>query len=268
MDKIKEYQKMVLDIAIEKIIFFIFSSVALGGIGKILLDWLGGQWPIIDHYSYLFVILFSLGGGLISIYLFKHFDRNIPHYKPFDFDFSVDKKEIIFEFKEKSNGDKATYVKKYTLRPLKNNLKVFEDKYSWTGKVCNEPVSAKSGQEYILTKRKGTWQPYDVKFEPHLNKNQPIDIEGKWELENVSGAVPFISTTIEHPTKKLIFRLKVPKDLKIASLNCEIFAGMGILISCGKTESIPPDNEGNFEWIIDNPKLLHYYEASWSKPLK
>jgi len=28
----------------------------------------------------------------------------------------------------------------------------------------------------------------------------------------------------------------------------------------------PPDEDGNFEWIIENPKLLHYYEMSWLKP--
>ena len=249
---------------IEYVSGLLITSGILGGIALFITTWL---WPIRAGYRpYIIIAVIGLGALLFS-YLFKHFSKKFPHYRFLDFNFIADKKEIVFEYEDGSFGRKATYTKKYILCPLKKNLDTFKDKYFWTGDNPAVPRSKIRDQECILKNKMGVWQFYEINFPRHLTKGMPTPTEVEWKLnDGLGNAVPFISATIEQPTNLLILRLNVPHDLKITRAYGEVFANMGAINGWGSKE-IPPDEKGNFVWTIEKPKLLHYYEMSWLKPI-
>jgi hypothetical protein len=156
------------------------------------------------------------------------------------------------------------YTKRHRIRALREGLDRYPDKYFWTGDMSPDVRTKVRGQIFTPTMRKNYWQHYEVLFGRYLNKNEEIETELAWLLDDSSKrAVPFISATIEEPTDLLKLTLEVPIEWGLTEVICEVANGASAKRPL-ESKTMAIDQQGKAEWSISNPKLLHHYEMRWS----
>lgn len=226
----------------------------------------GGSTALVSVVSWLEPYKWVLTSVVFSIVLLiliaryqKKYKKYLPIYPPLEFDFEVLELEITYEHHEKN---KMTYSKRKKLKALRNGLDRYQDKYLWTGKGNVTLKSKDKSQKVAATDRKNVWQNYEIRFPYMLNEGDIIETCPVWTLiDEENMAVPFMSSSIEEPTKNLKFVLKLPADVKVASVVKEISSGLG----ARKPFSSVPDElkDSSVVWIEPEPKLLHHYELKW-----
>lgn len=212
------------------------------------------------YEKYRFWIGLILGGTLIFLCmaLYRRF-RVRPSFPRLEFDFTLKKKEIIFQYYDRIS---AVYTKRIRVKGMRSALTSYPDRYKWTGKNV-VPRSGIEGQTLRLTSKKNVWQCYEIEFEKTLMKDEETDTEMICELTDPErAAVPFISATIDEPTEFLRMVLIAPVTLGIHQCVCEV--STTISSKAPLSSEIIQEQNGQIAWLITKPKLLHHYEMKWA----
>jgi hypothetical protein len=184
-------------------------------------------------------------------------------YPTQEYDFEQLTRAISFEY---TGSGTVIYTKQIKLRARRQGLSKYVDKYRWTGESNPAIQSSVDGQSFLLTDRRNVWQFYEIRFERPLNKDESVQTKLVFTMiEQGHGFVPFISTTIEEPTRRLSLELKIPPSLGITYVMCEIAECMGSRNPPILTKQIPLKIDGVARWEL-TPKLHHYYEMKWRVP--
>jgi hypothetical protein len=193
------------------------------------------------------------------VYNFRRIrNRYIPNFGSVDFDFEIIEKEITHRY---LSQNKLVHKRKWILKALRNGLTFYTDRFNWTGgnSIMRTDIN---GHQVIKTGTKNVFDEYNYKFHRALNKNEIIEIEVIWELDNnESKAIPFFSTPINEPTHLLKMNFEIPPTLGVKKVVCEICGTSAQKIL--KTSEVELDREGKYTWRVPNPKLFHQYEVNW-----
>lgn len=208
------------------------------------------------------LILFSCAVSiLIGATIYESLLGGRPKFNRIDKEFVCSEYRVEMEYMK---PDELIYKKTKIVTAAKDNLKIYTDKYRWTGDDgvsirCLDPTF-----RFSETGPHNVWMMYVVDFQRTLKKGDSVNVEIHWTLSDRSGKmVPFISATIEEPTSKLVLRLKTgPMDGRVSKVLGELSSHLGAK-SPYSTDIIKKGNGDEYEWVILKPKLLHYYELRW-----
>lgn len=182
-----------------------------------------------------------------------------PDFPTIDANFEILDLRILYDHRE---IDSMVYTKRKKLKALKDNLDRYADRYNWTGKGAVSPRSLRKSEKYYETERRSTWQYYELRFEKSVKKGEEVDVDVVWDLKDTERkAIPFMSTTIEEPTKKLSLKVKFPNNSDVDHVIKEISPFIGAKMPFSSVREATTEKE--YEWIIDDPKLLFHYELRW-----
>lgn len=216
----------------------------------------------IQPYAWPITILFFTIGALIFIFLYRRFSKFRPQYPRLDCDFEILELEIIYNHLSKT---RMTYTKRKKLRALRNGLDRYIDRYRWTGMGNVQLKSNVKGQRIVEEERKSVWQFYAIRFNRNPSRGQEIPTEVFWELEDLqNAAVPFLSATMEEPTRKLILKVQLPANDNVEEVVMEVLPFMGAKTPFSSDTKKIEHNE--YTWTVENPKLLYHYEMRWEWP--
>ena len=175
-------------------------------------------------------------------------------------EFEILEKEIVHEY---TSLDKLIHRRRFRILALKDDLDCYYDKFFWSGDDFTMRTDI-PGHQVALSGKISLYDMYEYRFGKKLQKNEEIDLEVVWELNNSSQkAIPFFSTTIEEPTKVLIMILKIPPSSGIKKVVCYTSGTVGAKKPF-ESEELSRDSNGDYSWKIQNPKLLYSYEINWS----
>lgn len=222
------------------------------------------RWDALQHYKWLVVGTLTAIILVLAIKIYLKKARSIPVFPKLDFEFMILKKEISIRF---HSLEDICYRKKITLKALRDGLGHYTDRYNWTGMGKVTARSQYDEHRLNLINRSAVWQWYETHFDRVLNKGDTIDIETVWDIEDRDKtATPFISTTVEEPTKALTMRVFFSDLFGVKQVTCEEKATMGTRrpFESGTLPLI----SGEAVWPIPSPKLLHYYEVRWTPHYK
>lgn len=206
-----------------------------------------------------------LGTGIVftlflAIWAYQHFNRRKPRFRELDCDFEILEKHIHYEYR---SPDKIIYKRRFKLRALKDGLTRYTDKYRWTGRHSTKPKSG-SGHRIELHPEQSLYQFYDVCFERQYDKNQIVETEVIWSLEDRERiARPFVSITVHEPTKLLTFTVFLDEWLGVR--NIIRFHSPDIGSPKHYESATVPLTDGWSRWELKPPELqlLHHYEIRW-----
>ena len=206
-------------------------------------------------------ILFAAGSTWLYILLHEKYSRHRPHFPRLKVDFEIAKYEITYQYHDKYH---MMYRKRKKLKALTEGLDFYRDKYLWTGSGPATLTSGMKGQEVVLTVRKSVWQYYEIRFPKSLNKDETVDTEVIWDLQDPEGkAVPFFGATIEEPTSLLELSLLLDPSLDVKEVVCEESSNIGAKKPFRSFVAYR-DGADVFSWKEASPELLHHYEIKWS----
>lgn len=238
----------------------IFTIIGTATISRILADVI----PYLSNYRWYISAILIVGGIWLFLHVFLKRHRFKPHFPNLNADFEVIEKRVTYRY---SSISTMTYKKGLTLRALRNFLDRHVDKYHWTGNGQITIQSLIANQSVHLTERKSLWQFYEIHFPYHLKKGKIIDTELEFKLNDTGGtAVPFLSATIEEPTRKLTLIAEIDPSLNVKEVICETSSTIGNK-DLLDTEIKPLDPAGRAVWLIRDPKLLYHYNMRWTFPL-
>jgi len=106
-----------------------------------------------------------------------------------------------------------------------HSMDVFTDRYRWSG---TGPATLKltSDGGHVIEKEyeREFWQYYDVRLSPPLKKHGTTTVESEIDCVDSGGtAKPFLSTTIEQPTERLVLRVILPSTLRPHTAIAQIY---------------------------------------------
>ena len=184
-------------------------------------------------------------------------NRKQPYYNPITCDFHIIKEERVHEW---INKDDYVHTRRYTLKPLRDGLTEYVDKFVWTG--SSYKLSGGVGDYTVEedARPKNVYTVYHFKFDMPLKKGETIDVEAKWEAKGP--AKPFFSTTIEEPTDLLVMKVMLFPESGIKKVNCEVETHKGAKCP-DEREKRDLDSNGEYVWEVPKPKILHHYEINW-----
>jgi hypothetical protein len=241
---------------ISRIILVAISTWLLTFVGsRSIASAVGSVAPYKTHLAIAAASLFAL----TMVTLLLRLDKYRPHFPRLHFDYQLLEHEITYDHIDKY---RMTYTRRKRIRALRSGLDRYHDKYHWSGRGKCELKSGIRGQKVTLTERKSVWQYYEIRFPKTLNKGEIIETLVIWDLEDTEQvSLPFLSSTIEEPTRHLKMTLKLPEILEVDSVVEEVSSYIGAKTPF--TSEIKELSHGQVEWVIDNPKLLHHYQLKW-----
>jgi hypothetical protein len=211
-----------------------------------------------DYWGLVFVFIFALSClGLSWLFSKSEKQASLP---PIDPDLKIVERHISYKWISHS---KLEYRKFFKFKALKNVVDRYSDRWNWTGSGDVKVTSLIHTQSIMNPESQGIWDIFDIKFNESLNKNDVIDSEILWCIENIGEKPnPFCSATIQEPTGLLKFKISFPEDFKIKEVLCEQMHSISSkeVISRIK-KNIDRNNE--VEWTIEKPELLHHYQVRW-----
>lgn len=216
------------------------------------------------YSGYLIFLFGSLGGGL-GLWLFVRFSKFRPRFGRLDFDFRIREQGIVYIYR----ADKTIeYRKRKKLEALKNGMRVYADKYHWTGAGSVALMSGIAGQTVRQVGRRTVWMLYEIDLGKTLKKGDVIDTEVFCFLDDRSDtSLPFVSATIEEPADLLRFDLAFAPETSVSVVTCDVLSGIGGKKAIDST-TITINKTGSVTWEPPkpHPKLLHHYELQWVFP--
>lgn len=201
---------------------------------------------------------FILFGVLV---LYQKSSSNRPVFAPISPNFRIREIEIELEYLPE---DKFKYSKTKRLTALKDNIRSMYDQFHWTGDKDIEMDCADPNHILVERAPRNIWRRYEVDFQKNLKAGDEEDVGVFWSLSNSSRRfVPFMSTSIEQPTDKVVLRLDVgPLADKVGKVHVEVLPMMGVgdPVEAKELES----RNGVYEFSQERPRLLHTYELRWN----
>lgn len=135
------------------------------------------------------------------------------------------------------------------------------DKFLWTGGQASLPaadVGCVATQEW---NRAGVWTFYTTQLDRTLNRGDIHEFTVKWALQNWRDSRPFVSSSTDEPTKKIVFELDLTQAQVTSGLIAEhlraIEAANPFLSSEYKLDA------GRFTWDVKRPRLYQHYRLRW-----
>lgn len=243
--------------ATEKLLWFIVSLL----VAQMTLDRLAKLYHWLQPYRWQLAILSAISIAIVGQRLWNLWDKHRPRFPRVDCDFEIIDKRIVFHYESR---EKVRYVRHYKLRALKDNLLGFPDTYRWTGSGKCIIRSGRSDQEIVSEPSRNEWNGFVVKFYSPPKRGTEISCEVIWELDDVAGtAVPFISATINEPTRRLVLEVHLASGLDVTKVSCQHRSRSCARKAYDVSELALEEGRGN--WIVDNPRLLHHYEMNWKR---
>lgn len=259
------YGKMILESIsssaiydLSKYLLFVFLS----GISGVAAHICAGYIYYLTPYAVILSISAAAGAGFLGMYLYKRHNPILRVFSKVEFKYSILSKECFYEYKDSNH---MIYEKHLKLKVLCKNLDRYYDKYNWTGCGKINIISADKDHEIIQTIKRDSFQQFEVHFGRNYKKNQIIDLQLTFELEDTENkANPNLSTTIVEPTKYLKLGIKMPDEYKEYTADAEVFPLIDSRIPLEK-HIMNSNNNGVIEWEINNPELLLVYSLKWKK---
>lgn len=213
-------------------------------------------------YAWQIAILASLSLVWMGLALYGRLSRHRPHFARIPFDFTVLEKTITYDA---TAQNAILYTREYELESRYSHQHAYSDKFHWTGTRQPAPVSMYENHMVVETTKRSVWRYFEIRLPHHLRRGERVRTGVKWVLDDSDAAsVPFISTTVEEPTKLLRMKITLP-DLRNKKITREVCPSIGVAKPFESTE-VALDSHGQYTWEIHNPKLLHYYELRWYRP--
>lgn len=260
-DKLKEVISKAIGVTIWEMVKFILGLILTVTSSLLASSLLISFVSILAQFKWYLAVIFSTGSALLFLILYQRLSKFQPNFPHLYFDFHIIEKEITYEYKDKTH---MVYRRRVLVKALKNGLESYQDKYQWTGSGNVKISSAIKEHQFRETIKKNVWQFYEIRFQKMLSKNESMETELIWELEDIAvKAVPFFSATIEEPTDCLKLNLSLPSDAGVREVTCEVSSGIGAKKPFS-SKTIPLDRNGKAIWEIKRPKLLYHYEMKWS----
>ncbi len=224
------------------------------------------QFPQLDRFAIPIAFVAGCIAGGIALVAIGRIRLVYPGIPRTEYEFKVLSHRIVYTL---SNGGTITYRKLKTLQALKPGLTEYRDKYHWSGDKPPKSISC-SSKDHTFTEasRSGVWRNYSIGFQRRLNKGDVIDTEVVWILDDSSHASsPFISATIEEPTRSLEFLLVFPVDYVVIGAECRVLTGMSAKKPLESSYHRAEVN-GTIHWQPrpPHPRLMHHYEMVWTRP--
>ena len=217
-----------------------------------LVERIVGFWFVVAAITFL---------ALLAAFLVRRLSRFSPKFSRLSIDYELELFEISIEF---TGPNQAIYKKRKLLRALRDGLNSFEDKYWYTGNSKVEWECESDGLIFNVGPRVGVWNRYRIDFHKTLKKGEVIEVVVSTKLKNVRQMVPFVSGTIEEPTKCLSIAIDAPPNLvKVKLIQAEVMSHIGAMRPYSSEEK-HLDLNNVCKWIINRPSLLHHYQLRWS----
>lgn len=205
-------------------------------------------------------ILVGLIATAALIYLWRRLDRYRPHFERLFPEYEVLEKEVMYKYRTETVH---VYSKKMRIKALARSVNDIRDKYHWTGSGSVELSSLVSEHSIYKGGSRNVWQLYTIDLGTSLKKGQELDVHVKWDLNDEGRTMsPFISQTVEVPTRVLRFRVIATNlSVKIEDASWVIRPTVDALeqLESGRIEV----RDGIIDWEFKRPKLLHCYEVRW-----
>lgn len=221
-----------------------------------------GGFDVLHKHSLAVGFFFGvLGGGLISwLYYVTQF---YPPHRRQSYDFEISEKTVSFEYNE--NG-RYQYRRRLSLKAMRHGLRSFHDKYKWTGRTVPRLSSNNPDQSVVLGEKRSIWQFYEIRFGRALNKGETVETDLFFDIiDSEHSFVPFISATIEEPTKQLTLILISSGEALIQEAGGEIAETIGARVPY-RAIQLKADHDGRIIWRIGDPKMFQHYELRWNLP--
>lgn len=253
MENINSYVKAIID----KLVVQILWTAAGGAIAVSAAYFVGRNYKFSILEIILCITLTVFCILLLSYIIYRRNTNKIAIYPVMEHDFIMIKEERIHRLISENSG---SHKRRYKLKPTKNGLTEYVDKFQWTG---GKYLLLGGGEDYTIEqngKTKNVFDLYYFKFKKPLKKDGIIELEAEWQLEG-SGK-PFFSTLIEEPTEELVMKIIINSNLSIKYVNCEVEPCKGAKTAF-KSDKVKLNSDGEYEWKVTRPKLLFHYEINW-----
>lgn len=166
------------------------------------------------------------------------------------------------------DGKTIYYRTKLQLQALQDNLGLYQAAYAWSaqtsGQIKPEALTPELNFVSGSPKSNGNWSFYYLKLPKTLNRNDILDIEYQFKLDDPDQKThPHLSQTIAVPTEKLILEVSLPKGSSPSGAYFNHFRDNF------STESI---DSKQLVWVgepivlnveVNNPQIKHKYEILW-----
>lgn len=264
LDKISNYLKNNKD---EFILNFIYDSIkwVLFTITTSLFTILFGNIAIdiiniesIFQYKTIIIACFVSLFAFISFRKFYNKTRRVMLPKKVECDYEIIEREVSFTY----GRDISKYEKRLIIESKTKNLNRIYGKYTWSG---SEPAKLRCVTKHcnlIQLTRKDSFIEYEIELRKKYKKGKQTECKIEGDLPDSQHTfVPFFSTQIVEPTHKLIMNICIPIKYGVKEIICEEIA---IERRIDETSDIITlDSNGEYTWVIDDPKLFYKYSIRW-----
>jgi len=220
--------------------------------------------PVLAPYKIPLLALAIVLSFIIGIFIYERMTRNLPRFDRVNSDVRILEKTISYDYRK---SDKIIYRRQYRLKILRNGVDKFTDRYRWSGSGNVDPKSAKPEHTIHHLPEEHFFRFFEIRFNHPFKRKSIVEADVIWELADPLGiSHPVISATIYEPTDKLIMQVILPPTGEIPKAAHTSAPEIGAIINVETWEAA--FSNGNAEiWPIDKPRLLHYYEVRWRRPM-
>lgn len=150
------------------------------------------------------------------------------------------------------------------IKSLRRKLERIPGKFLWTGKNdAKLPISSTGDEIRWQDNKKGTWKFYDIILNKTLFKGEKADVNTYHDpIGNCKSSSPFVSSSTEEPTKKLVFNIDLGKEYAKSKIIVDVFRSNESTSPLKSTE-FEFDECGKFTLEIKNPNRFRYYVVHW-----
>ena len=220
--------------------------------------------PVFAPYKILLMVLATVVCLLVGILAYRAMTRNLPRFDRVNADVRILKKTISYDYRSPTQ---IIYRRQYSLKILRNGVDKFTDRYRWSGKSEIEPKSVKPEHSIHHLAEEHFFRFFEIRFNHAYNRKATVEADVIWDLSDPEGiSHPVISATIYEPTDELVMHVILPPKGEIPTATHTIAPEIGAKINAETWEA--PFSNNNVEiWPLQKPRLLHYYELRWKKPI-
>lgn len=259
-EKLSEYKDAIIGNAVYDVLKFIliclFGSSAISIVYNIIIDFVNIN--ILLRYRIPITILVII----VTLYvILEVYTRNFKHhpYTPsVESDYTVVKREIYFTY----GRDASRYQLNLNVKSNIKNLNRIYGKYTWSGsKEATLKCDTKHCNLILLT-RKDSYIEYEVELGKNYRKGKHTECKIVGDMPDPEHKfIPFFATQITEDTKELILNICIPPNYNIKEVICEEIA---IVRNSNQNSEVKLlDAQGNYKWVIKNPKLFYKYSIRW-----
>lgn len=208
------------------------------------------------------IILFSIGIVALVFFIVLLIYQKIS-YKyaapvKLDCDYTILNKEVEFRY----DGKVSYYESKIKIE-INKKTRNYYGKYYWSGSGTAKIKVTNPNYQLNILKRRTRYIEYEVVFDKVYKKGKKVDFKLQGEMNDPQRTFsPYISTSIDVPTKKLRITLKIDQDkYPISGLEKE-----AVIPHRNDHENAEPINltDDEYEWQVNKPQVGYQYCLTWN----